>query len=114
MFTLNDNKEYEAEIGGITFVCEAPDKNLEETAAEIARIYESKLNSIAEFMIEEGICDCYGELTSEKIISSLGKPVIYLERCVITYLEHTLDDIHIFDVEYGGLLDEFFYFSING
>lgn len=114
MFALNEYNEYEAEISGIKFVCEAPDKSLEETASAIAEIYESKLNSIAEFMIEEGISDCYGELTPEKIISSLGKPVIDLDRCLITYLEHTLDDIHIFDVEYDGLLDEFFYFSING
>ncbi|MCH5193608.1 MAG: hypothetical protein J1F11_06575 [Oscillospiraceae bacterium] len=114
MFALNENNEYEAEISGIKFVCESPDESLEEAAAEIAGIYESKLNSIAEFMIDEGISDCFGELSPEKIISSLGKPVIDLERSLITYLEHTLDDIHIIELEYDGLLDEFFYLSIDG
>ena len=114
MFVPNEYNEYETEISGIKFVCETPDEILEETAAELAEIYPGKLKDIAGFMIDEGISDCFGELTAEKIISSLGKPVIDLERFLITYPEQTLDDIHIIELEYDGLLDEFLYFSIDG
>ena len=114
MFTLNDNNEYEVKINGISFVCESVEEGFEETAASIAEVYESKLNDIAEFMLEEGISDFFGELTPEQIIKSLGTPTIDLERYLVTYLEHTFDDEHIIEFEYDGLLDEFFYLSIDG
>lgn len=114
MFTLNDNNEYEAEINGIQFVCESPQEDYEETAVKIAEVYESKLNNIAQFMIDEGITDFYGELTPQEIIDSLGTPIIDLERYVVAYCEHTLDDEHVIEFEYDGILDELFYLSING
>lgn len=114
MFTLNENNEYEAEINGIKFVCEDFEEDYEETAAQIAEIYESKLDSIAQFMLDEGISDFFGELTPDKIIESLGTPTIDLERFLVTYLEHTLDEVHIIEFEYDGILDEFFYLNIDG
>ena len=114
MFTLNENNEYEAEINGIKFVCESVEEGFEETAANIAKVYESKLDSIAHFMIQEGISDFFGELTPQKIIKSLGKPTIDLGRYLVTYLEHALDDEHIIEFEYDGLLDELFYLNIDG
>lgn len=114
MFTLNENNEYEAEINGIQFVCESPWEDYEETAVKIAEVYERKLDSIAQFMIDEGITDFYGELTPQEIIDSLGTPIIDLERCVVAYCEHTLDDEHVIEFEYDGILDELFYLSING
>lgn len=114
MFTLNENNEYEAEINGIKFVCESVEEGFEETATNIAKVYESKLDSIAQFMIQEGISDFFGELTPKKIIKSLGKPTIDLGRYLVTYLEHTLDDVHIIEFEYDGLLNELFYLNIDG
>lgn len=72
MFTLNENNEYEAEINGIKFVCENLEEDYEEAAAKIAEVYESKLDTIAQFMIDDGISDYYGELTPQEIIESLN------------------------------------------
>lgn len=114
MFTLNENNEYEAEINGVKFVCESVEDDYEETAAKIAEVYESKLDDIAQFMINEGISDFYGEFMPQEIINSLGKPTVDLERCLVSYYEHTLDDVHIIEFEYDGLLDELFYLNIDG
>lgn len=114
MFVKNNDNEYEAEINGIKFICENADDTIENTAAEIAEVYESRLDDIAQFMIDEGISDLFGELSAEKIIRSLGKPVIYLDSSLVTYPEQTLDDIHIIEFEFDGLLDEFSYLSIDG
>ena len=114
MFVLNKYNEHELEIGGIRFVCETVVDGLEETAAQIARIYESKLDDIANYMLRNGLSDVFGELLPEQLIVSLGKATIDLNRCLILYLEHTLDDTHIIEVEYGGALDEFFYFNLDG
>ena len=114
MFILNEYDEYELEINGIRFVCETVEDGLEETAAELAKIFHNKTNDIAIFMLENGLADIFGEFTPSEVIESLGKPTIDMDRCLISYLEQTFDDTHIIDVEYGGLLDEFFYFNIDG
>ena len=114
MFILNKYNEYELEINDIRFVCETVEVGLEETASEVAKIYEGKLDDIVNFMLENGLLDVFGKLTSAEVIESLGKPTIDMNRCLISYLEQTFDDTHIIDVEYGGLLDELFYFNIDG
>ena len=50
----------------------------------------------------------------EAIKNSLGKPLIDLDRCVLSYLEHTFDGIHIIDVEFDGVFDRLLYSSIDG
>ena len=114
MFILNQYNEYETEINGIRFVCEAVADGLEETAAAIADIYQSKLIDIANYMLANGLSDVFGVLFPEQVIASLGKATVDLDRCLLSYLEQTLDDTHIIEVEYGGLLDEFFYFTLDG
>ena len=52
----------------------------------MAHIYSQK---------DEGITDFYGELTPQEIIDSLGTPIIDLERYVVAYCEHTLDDLEL-------------------
>ena len=54
------------------------------------------------------------DLSAGQLMAALGKPQIDLDRNVITYLEHTLDDVHIFEVEFQGMLEEFLYVSIDG
>ena len=54
------------------------------------------------------------EILKAMTATELGTPMIDLDREVITYLEQSLDDIHIIDVEYGGLLDEFYEVAIDG
>ena len=122
MFFFNKNKkgelekkiDKEIEINGICFIYETDKDGMEEVAAKIAKIYESKINDIVKFMLDNGFPDVFGEMSSTKIIESLGRPTIDLDRGVISYLEQTLDDAHILDIEYGGTLEKIFYFSIDG
>ena len=114
MFKLNEDNEYELEINEIKFVCESVEDDFEEIAVKIAECYEDKLQEIAEFMFEEDIEFYFGEMSSETLIQSLGAPLSDLGRETVTYLEHTLDDVHIIEFEYAGILDELFYLTIDG
>ena len=104
---------YIAEIDGVQFVCEEPTPEREEAAPLLARAYREKLPQLAAFMMDD-IAEVFGEQSQDALIQALGAPQIDLDTEVITYLEHTLDDIHVIDVEYGGMLDEFYGVSIDG
>ena len=114
MFILNKYNEYEMEVNGIRFICETIKDGLEETVAILANAYENRVGDIVNYMIENGLSDIFGELHFEQVVTSLGKVTIDLDRKLIMYLEQTFDYTHIIEVEYGGVLDEFFYFNIDG
>ncbi len=50
----------------------------------------------------------------EIIRNSLGNPLIALDNNRLSYLEQTLDDIHIIDVEFDGIFENFYEVSIDG
>ena len=50
----------------------------------------------------------------EIIRNSLGNPLIDLDNNRLSYLEQTLDDIHIIDVEFDGIFENFYEASIDG
>lgn len=114
MFYLNDNEEYETQINGITFICEKVEADYEKIASEIAECYETKLDSIAEFLLDEDISDFWGEISVDELKKALGVPVINLDNESIVYLEHILDDEHIIEFEYEGILENFMYLNIDG
>lgn len=114
MFYINDNEEYETQINGITFICEEVEADFEKIASEIAECYENKLDSIAEFLLDEGISDFWGEISVDELKKALGVPVINLDNESIVYLEHILDDEHIIEFEYEGILENFMYLNIDG
>lgn len=114
MFMFNEEEgEYQAQINGIDFACEELQDEYEAWAARIADCYESRLPEIAEFMMED-ITQIYGDISQEELIQALGTPLIHLDMGTLTYLEHTLDDEHIIQMEFDGDLDEFFYLNIDG
>lgn len=108
-----ENAVYLAELNGIEFVCEEPSEELEELAEELAECYKERLPEIAAYILTE-LEQVFADLTAEKLTAALGKPQIDLDSCVITYLEQTLDESHIFDVEFDGALEEFLEFSMDG
>jgi hypothetical protein len=114
MFTLNEYGEYETEINGIRFVCGTVQAGYEKAAADIAAIYEKRVRAIAQFMQEEGILAVYGEMTCEDMMQALGQATINLDNESISYLNHTLDDDHIIGLEYRGVIETFFCFSMDG
>ena len=64
-------------------------------------------------MMDE-LAEFYGEMSAEEVIESLGKPLIDLDNQIITYTEHTLDDVHIIDVEFDGMFEKVLEVRIDG
>ncbi|MCI9376781.1 MAG: hypothetical protein HFF85_10320 [Oscillibacter sp.] len=108
-----DSDAYLAERNGVLFLCEEPSGELERFAEALAACYERRRSDIARHMLPR-LTRIYGDLSAGQLMAALGKPQIDLDRNVITYLEHTLDDVHIFEVEFQGMLEEFLYVSIDG
>ena len=104
---------YSAKIDGVELVCKEVTPEFEKAAPALARAYHEKLPQIAAFMLDD-ITEVFGDMTADELTAALGVPQIDLDREVVSYLEHTLDDCHIIDVEYGGLLDELYGVNIDG
>ena len=102
-----------AELNGMEFVCEEPSGELEKLARELADCYEDRLPEIAAYILP-GLEGLFGGLTAEELASALGTPEIDLDASVITYLEQTLDESHIFVLEFDGVLETFLEFTMDG
>ena len=114
LFVFDEEESlYSAKIDGVELVCEEVTPEFEKAAPALARAYHEKLPQIVAFMLDD-IAEVFGDMTADGLTEALGVPQIDLDREVISYLEHTLDDCHIIDVEYGGLFDEFYEVSIDG
>lgn len=114
IFRYDDkHKALIAEINGVRFCCEEEKDGYASQAQELAEVYEDKISDIVSFILDE-VCSMFGDISKEDLADALGTPLIDLDREVVTYLEQTLDDIHIIDVEYEGLLDEFCEVVIDG
>lgn len=115
MFEFNEESElFEVELQGVRVVCDELFDGCEESAKELAACYDKKLPEIAAYMLSEDIEAYYGKLSVETIVANLKTPQIDVGRCLLTYLEHTLDDMHIIEIEFDGVMDEFLSMSING
>lgn len=114
IFTFNEKERYYvARIDSLEFICEDVLEGYEETAAKIADVYEDRLQELAEFILAD-LGDIFGDITAQDVIDSLGTPQIDLDRETITYLDQALDDTHIIEVEYEGILDEFLWVGLDG
>lgn len=114
LFVFDEEENlYCAKMDGIEFICEEAAPELEKAVPALAEAYGNKLPQIVAFMMDD-ITEMFGDITEDRLTEALGTPQIDLDREVIAYLEHTLDDSHIIEIEYGGLLDEFYGVSIDG
>ena len=114
IFVFDENNDtYVTTINDITFVCEQYNANYDQLAQQLANAYEKKISSIIDFMLPD-IKAMFDIDDKEIIKQSLGKPQIDIQRNVITYLDHTLDQMHIIDVEFDGIFDCFYYTTIDG
>lgn len=114
LFSYDKNqKAFVAEINGVRFCCEEIASEYEAHSKELADIYAKKLPDIVCFMLDE-VCSIYGNVSETQLTQSLGTPLVDLDNNTITYLEQSLDDCHIFELEFGGLFEKFYYFTIDG
>jgi hypothetical protein len=116
MFVYDEDEElFIDDFDGIIVTCDEVSEGFEELAARIAELYPQRLEDIADFLIKEGICDFFGELTPDEIMDGLGVPRIDIGSRTVTYTEHSFDDVHIISFEYDDEeLDGFMYLSIDG
>lgn len=114
LFVFDENNDvYSAEIKGITFTCETLLDNYDIYAYDLANAYETKLGAIIAFILPD-IKAMFDIDDVDIIKNSLGKALIDLDRGVLSYLEHTFDNIHIIDIEFDGVFEKFYYSSIDG
>lgn len=86
-------------------------------ATEVLRIYPQKLNDIAVYLSQDDVMKTFfGQTSTEEIIAGLNKPILTIidSGGVLSYCNHTFDSIHIIDLEFGGVLEKFYYVSIDG
>ncbi|HIW86198.1 MAG TPA: hypothetical protein IAA48_06840 [Candidatus Eubacterium faecipullorum] len=114
VFTFDEkNRAYTAVYRGITFVCTAVKSGYAQYAKELADHYDEKLSAIIRFMLPD-IEEMYGIHDMEIIKAALGNAFIDLDNQTLSYLEHTLDDVHIIDVEFDGVFETFYSVAIDG
>ncbi len=114
MFQFDEEREeYVAELQGVEFVCDEPEDCDEDEARKLAGLYFEKLPEMVEFMLPD-LQQVYGEVDKAELPRLLGKPTINLSTFQIMYLEQTLDDTHIIELEYGDDFEEFSCFNIDG
>lgn len=105
--------DYFAVIDGIEFICEVVKPEFEEAAPALVKAYQEKLPRIAEHLLDE-VTAMFGPITTSELTDALGPPQIDLDRGTLSFLEHTLDDDHVIEVEYSGLFDELYDVTIDG
>lgn len=114
MFEYDEKyEEFFAEIDGVKFVCDEVEEDFEELAKRLAESYRQRVTAVADFMLPD-IIEMYGEMTRDDLIGKLGKPQVDLGVNVLYYLEHTLDNSHVIEMEFEGSFENFFYLAING
>lgn len=114
LFVFDESNDiYSAEIHDIRFICENLLEHYDKYADDLANAYESKLSAIIEFILPD-IKKMYNVDDADIIRKSLGKAQIDLDRGILSYLEHSFDNIHIIDIEFDGVFDELLYSSIDG
>ena len=106
------------ELNSIIFCCEEEQDGYEEEAQNLSKSYYEKLSDIIEFMLHTRLLYFYGNyisgLNAEIVKENLGIPMIDLDMHQIIYCEQSLDDEHIFTVEYGDDFNDLLYCSIDG
>ncbi|MDR2903534.1 MAG: hypothetical protein LBU77_03390 [Clostridiales bacterium] len=110
------DKEYRAVLNGIEIFIHADEfsDSLIAMAEKIVAVYPKKVETIAEMVAKDTPFD--KTFTAKEIAEKLDLPVLMMDEqggC-LTYAEHTLDDVHVIDVEFGGILDQIYEVGIDG
>ena len=109
---------FEVEIDGIKISISdtaMSDETLQ-LVEKVLAAYPQKIMEIAEYISQdEWIASTYN-LTKEEIAEKLHKPdILIFERGgQLSYCENEIDYNHILDVEFGGVLEEFYEVGMDG
>ena len=119
MFQYSEEyKQKILELNNIIFCCKEEQDEYEAKAQNLSVSYYDKLSNIIEFMLRDRLLDFYENdmsgLNADIVKENLGVPMVDLDMHQIIYCEQTLDDEHIFEVEYGEDFDDLHYCSVEG
>jgi len=113
-FVYDENNDYyKMEINGIEFTCNRIHSDYKKRAVELAQVYEKRLPDIVDYLMPD-IKEMFGITNPDVIANSLGKPSIDLDRGTLTYLEDTMDSLHIIEMEFDGDFTSFYNACLDG
>lgn len=118
-FKCTDNG-YSAAIDGVTVEFGNGKENLENAAfaKRVASAYSSKLPVIVEHLLsDDGFQIFFPNVTAEDLPTALGQPTIKVSAGkygIISYINQTLDDMHIIDIEFSEVIEQLSDVNIDG
>lgn len=87
-------------------------------AGEVVEAYPDRAEALAAWLAaDKDLAPLLGSPDAGTIEEKLGRPVIRIDQGRIgrlSFLEQTLDEGHILDVEFGGVLEEFWNAGLDG
>ena len=111
--------EYIAEVDGLKI--EISEKYFSDEkvafAEKLIASYPTKVPALAKFCMEsECFKACYPDETMDTIMEKLHLPDMRIDNIggILTYYNHELDEEHIIEVEFSGLMNSFFSAGIDG
>lgn len=111
--------EYIAEVDGLKI--EISEKYFSDEkvafAEKLIASYPTKVPALAKFCMEsECFKACYPDETMDTIMEKLHLPDMRIDNIggILTYYNHELDEEHIIEVEFSGLMNSFFSVVIDG
>lgn len=114
MFLYNDRLcKYVTEINEVRVCSQNSNEKTVDLATKLANIYVEQERDVVSYIYEK-VCMIFGDMSVDSLIVKLGKPMIDIDRKVISYREHTLDRIHVLTVEFYGDFDSYGNFTIDG
>lgn len=113
-FKYNDEYDnYVIKMDGVLVCCQEPDMESVEKADIIVKKYYQEIDKIMDF-VRDNICDMFENSKMDDLQKLLGEPVIDLDAGTISYYEQKLDNFHIIQVEFGGVIDKLYRVSVDG
>ena len=111
--------EYIAEVDGLKI--EISEKYFSDEkvafAEKLIASYPTKVPALAKFCMEsECFKACYPDETMDTMMEKLHLPDMRIDNIggILTYYNHELDEEHIIEVEFSGLMNSFFSVGIDG
>ena len=111
--------EYIAEVDGLKI--EISEKYFSDEkvafAEKLIASYPTMVPALAKFCMEsECFKACYPDETMDTIMEKLHLPDMRIDNIggILTYYNHELDEEHIIEVEFSGLMNSFFSVGIDG
>jgi hypothetical protein len=105
-------KQYSLEVGEMQVEIDSyymTDKALR-LAEEVLKLYPAKLPEISEYLADAAVFTTfYGDIPASELAEKLHAPIIRIKELggVLSYSSHELDEEHIIELEFNGVLKSF-------